>query len=439
MKTKKSFCTLFAAIFFVVALSPAYAHLSPVSPAYAQEIVYPYWLSHQDYPPLEFSERAVSVLLMEFDNHQILYKKEEEKLRSIASLTKLMTALLVVEAVQRADLALEKRYPLEDGEALSSLGPYDSRMGLQLGDAPSVRELLQGMLVLSGNDAALYAASLVDPSLETFVFRMNRRAEELGLNRTSFADPTGLSAQNVSVAHDLALFASYLISYEAFDFIEYTSQPFFTWNSTRKNTNALVGSYDGTDSLKTGYIEESGFNLIVSSVRNKRRILLVLLGIPAPSIPIGVKRRKDEAERFLDYAYDTFEYVRLPQREEQSKVWGAKKNTLVLETNERTLSLPKNWLDRIESDWKLDTEVLFAPLEKGTKLGDVVFYLQQQGTREQDTREQDTREQGTREQGTREQGTRDYLLQLPLYAQEAAVQANVFKVLWDKIVVSFQY
>ncbi len=351
---------------------------------------------------------------MEFDNHQILYKKGEEKLRSIASLTKLMTALLVVEAVQRGDLALEKRYPLEDGAVLSSLGPYDSRMGLQLGDAPSLRELLQGILVLSGNDAALYAASLVDPRIETFVFRMNQRAEELGLSRTTFADPTGLSAQNVSVAHDLALFASYLISYEAFDFIEYTSQPFFTWNSTRKNTNLLVGSYAGTDSLKTGYIEESGFNLIVSSVRNKRRILLVLLGIPAPSIPIGVKRRKEEAERFLDYAYDTFEYVLLPQRERQAKVWGAKKDTLVLETYERKLSLPKDWLDKIESDWKLDTEVLFAPLGKGTKLGNVFFYFQNQDTR-------------------------DYLLQLPLYAQEASVKANVFKVLWDKIVVSFQY
>lgn len=376
-------------------------------------LFYAPWQQVMAYPQPEHRTAAASFLLVESGNKQVLSQKKARVQRSIASLTKLMTALLVVEAIPEGRFSLEKKYPIHINTAFSALEANAARMALRIGDAPTGDELLEGILIISGNDAALYAAVLVGGSVGGFVVEMNKKAEELGLGNTVFADPTGLSEKNLSTAHDMALLAQHIISYKDFNFLSYTSRPTFFWHYKRSSTNQLLGRYPGVDGLKTGYTEEAGFNIIVTAQQGGRRLLVVVLGIEAESIQKGKELRSREAELFLDYAYATFRYVTITPNASSIEVWGGKKNSLRLLPTTQPVSLPQNWIKKLSRNIEYKQDYYFAPIQAEEALASINYFVL------------DAEESIP-------------LMRIALRAEESIDKANIFKRLWHKILVFFK-
>ena len=211
---------------------------------------------------------AKAWLFYDVDADRILYEQNAEAALPPASLTKLMTALLVLE---RSDLATEvtvQAADLIDGAS----------MGLVAGETLTVEQLLRGLLIPSGNDAAMALARHTWGTVERFVLRMNERAQELGLAQTRFANPHGFDARNhESSAADLLTLTRMLLAYPLFR--EIVAQPNAeVAGHLLRNTNRLLGSFDGADGVKTGTTPAAGQCLVASVMRNDHQILLVLLG-----------------------------------------------------------------------------------------------------------------------------------------------------------------
>ncbi len=378
-------------------------------------LVYPIWSNNVEYPVLSTVITAESYLLLEGANNQVLLKKNHRQVRSIASLTKLMTAVIVLESSKQHAFSLDMQYPVMSAESFASL-PYDaSRMGLVVGDTPSGKELLNGLLVVSGNDAALYLAHIVAGSVEKFVLAMNAKAKALGLHNTYYDDPTGLSEKNRSTAEDIALLSQYILSHSEFDIVSYTSQSTFFWKQDRKSTNRLLETHTYVDGLKTGYTGAAGFNLITSAEKEKRRVLAIVLGIQAESISKGIQLRSQESIALIDFAYAVFSLIQFPAIEESVPVWGAKKNTVEMRADATILSVPALWVNTIQKriQYHSDAQHIFAPIEKNTALASVVYSVH-----------------------NKERSIN--IMEKELYTESAVEKANILKVLWHRFLVLFK-
>jgi D-alanyl-D-alanine carboxypeptidase (penicillin-binding protein 5/6) len=222
------------------------------------------WAEKSQVPQLS----AQSYLLYDLDSGRVLYEQNSKVARPPASLTKLMTALLVLE---RGDLNATVRVePVDMVEGAT--------MGLTVGDVVSVTDLLWGLLLPSGNDAANTLARYVSGSADAFVVEMNRRAQELGLAQTHFVNPHGLDAEgHVSSAADLLRLTLELWRYPIFRSMVGTAR--VQWNGRDLfTTNEMLLSYDGTTGVKTGTTDNAGECLIVSIERDGHTVLMVIMG-----------------------------------------------------------------------------------------------------------------------------------------------------------------
>jgi D-alanyl-D-alanine carboxypeptidase len=218
---------------------------------------------------------AGPALLFDPADGSILYAEDQDHQWHPASLTKIMTALLVFEAIRDGKLSLEDK--IGCSELAHSQAP--SRIGLPVGAQITVKMALQALIVKSANDAAIMLAEAVSGSHEAFVARMNATAARLGMTRTVFANANGLPAlEQVSTARDLAKLTAVVVR----DFPTYAS----LWSMAEmrigkrrlRNHNALLRNYDGADGMKTGFICDSGFNVVASATRDGRRLVAVVLG-----------------------------------------------------------------------------------------------------------------------------------------------------------------
>lgn len=243
-----------------------------------------------------------------------------------ASLTKLMTAYLVFSAIG------EKRFGLDDAVNVSAVafaapGRDGARMFIEPGKPVTVGELLQGMLVVSGNDAATALAEHTAGSVEVFVQRMNDEARRLGMLDTRFSNPTGLpDAQHYSTAADLARLTQRLML-DFPDFADQFNRRDFTYNRVAQlNRNRLLWSDPSIDGMKTGHLATVGWSIIATAARTRgsenaqypRRLIAVVLGAPSDSL------RAQEALRLLNFGYTEFETLRLYRRGEvlsRPEVW----------------------------------------------------------------------------------------------------------------------
>ncbi len=320
-------------------------------------------------PPLS----AKAVLLVDALNLQVIAQRGEKNIRSVASITKLMTALVTLEALARGEFSLEKRYRVLR-DAVVSL-PFDaSRVGFVMGDMPTGLELLKGLFIRSGNDAALVLAHYVGGAVSDFVATMNARALELGLTNTVFADPTGLSPNNKSTASEVARLALYLLNYKDFDIISITKNPSMMWKGVSyrgTNFHLLVDKSGIVDGLKTGYIEEAQFNLVATAMHKKRRLLAVVLGVPGNTVQEGVKKRNEETRQILDYGYGAFSLVALRYKT-PLRVWGGKVDTLSAHSREKLYAVPARWASQISSSHALHAD-LWAPVQKEVLVGEVRY------------------------------------------------------------------
>ena len=247
--------------------------------------------------------QADYAVIMDYETQDVLFSKNGEELMIPASMTKIMTAHVIYEAIENGELSLDtelivsERAWREGGWATGG-----STMGLEIGETPTVEDLLRGVIILSGNDACIVLAEGLSGSEEAFARRMTELAHDMGLDSATFKNASGLYQEgHVISAVDLAKLARQEID-KFPQYYKYYSEREMTWNGiTQQNRNPLLGKMDGADGLKTGHLEISGYGLTASAVRDGKRRVLVINGLPSS------QARADEASRLMRLAFTAFD------------------------------------------------------------------------------------------------------------------------------------
>jgi len=252
---------------------------------------------------------ARQYILIDLASSQVLGEREADVQADPASLTKLMTAYLVFDAIKARKLTLEQTVSVSQ-RAWSERKGGGSLMFIDTTMKPTVDDLLKGMIVQSGNDASVALAEAVGGSLENFVAMMNRQAQAWGLKNTSFRNVTGLTeANHHSSARDMAVIAGKVIADHP-SFYPYYSIKQFSYNNIKQdNRNMLLGRDATVDGMKTGYTEAAGYCLVASAVRDmpngKRRLLSVVMGTASR------EARASESLKLLNWGWQAWDAVRL--------------------------------------------------------------------------------------------------------------------------------
>ena len=268
--------------------------------------------SEEENNGLALAPDAKSAVLLEQDTGEILFDKNAHEKLPPASMTKIMTLLLIMEALDKGNL--QKDEMIRVSERAASMG--GSQIFLEAGEEMSVNDLLKGVAIASGNDASVALAERLAGSEEAFVKKMNERAKELKLENTHFQNSTGLPADNhYSTSYDMAMIANELLKYEAIT--DYTSvyEDYLRKGQDNEfwlvNTNKLVRFYPDVDGLKTGYTSEAKYCLTATAKRDDMRVIAVVMGAESP------KERNTMVSGLLDYAFNQFETNKLFDRDEK--------------------------------------------------------------------------------------------------------------------------
>lgn len=245
---------------------------------------------------------ASYAVIMDHATGKILYSKHGDEPMTPASMTKMMTAFVVFELIDRGELSLTDKFTVsEDAWRRGGFPSGTSTMGLKPKDTPTVEELLHGVITMSGNDACIVLAEGISGSEAAFSRRMTEMAHELGLKTVNFVNATGLEGEgHVISAEDLARLAKMTIDKYP-QYYSWYSLPSYTWREyTQANRNPLL-EVAGADGLKTGHLESSGYGLTASAVRDGVRRTIVVNGLPT------MAARAQESERLMRVAFQSFE------------------------------------------------------------------------------------------------------------------------------------
>lgn len=238
---------------------------------------------------------APRAILVEFATSKVLFEKNADQLTAPASLAKLMTVEVLLDQIRKGRVRLDDAFTVSEQAARFARG---STLALKSGTKVTVRDLLQGMLVASANNAAIVVAEGIAGSVPQFVILMNQRAHEIGLTRSRFTTPHGLPDQGQHVTmREMAALAAHLIrTYpEHYGFF---GQQTFTFNGvTQRNRNPLLGLGIGVDGLKTGQTNEAGYALVASAERDGRRLILAMNGLKSEA------DRAQEARKLLEWGF----------------------------------------------------------------------------------------------------------------------------------------
>lgn len=255
---------------------------------------------------LDLAKDTKSAILLERDTGKILYQKNADKELPPASMTKLMTLLIIMEELEKGNL--KKNEKVRVSENAASMG--GSQVFLEAGEQMTVNDLLKGISIASGNDASVAMAEKIAGSENAFVKRMNKEAKKLQLKNTKFQNVTGLPAKDhYSTAHDMAMIAKELLRYE--DITNYTSiyEDYLRKGKENEfwlvNTNKLVKHYQGVDGLKTGYTNEAKYCLTATAQKEGMRVVTVVMGADT------IKKRNAATSELLDYAYNHYKTKQL--------------------------------------------------------------------------------------------------------------------------------
>jgi len=254
--------------------------------------------------PPSFQTTAKQAILMDFDTGAVLYAKNADTPMFPASMTKIMTSIMVFDELRAGRLQLDSTFRVSE----NAWRKGGSKMFVRVKDDIKVEDLLRGIIVQSGNDASIVVAEGLAGSDETFGDQMTERAREIGLQDTVFRNATGWpDPDHVTSARDLAKLAAYLIR-EYPDFYSYYSEKEFTYGKsldgkpiTQGNRNPLLYKSVGADGLKTGHTEASGFGLTASAIRGDRRLVMVINGLNS------VRARSSESERLINWGFQVFD------------------------------------------------------------------------------------------------------------------------------------
>lgn len=252
-----------------------------------------------------FETKAPHAILMDYDSGTVLFEKAADEQFPPASMTKLMTVEYLMHELKEGRLSESDEFTISENAWRRGGAPSGgSAMFAELNSRVAVRDLLPGIMVQSGNDAAIAVAEGIAGSEPAFADLMTRRAAQLGLRDSTFMNASGLhDPDQVVTARDLAMLARHIIA-EYPDYYQIFSQPEFTWNEiTQRNRNPLLDDGIGVDGLKTGFIKESGYGITVSAKRNDQRLILVVAGLESEA------EREAEARKLLDWGFRAFQQV----------------------------------------------------------------------------------------------------------------------------------
>ena len=287
-----------------------------------------------------------SAVLVDAQTMTVLYEKNPHEIIPPASLTKLMTMHLVMSEIQAGRAAYDEIVPITAESWSINQPPRSSLMFLAPGQIVTLREILLGLAVSSGNDAAVAAALRVTTSVNAFAEMMTNEARRMGLENTIFVEPSGISDNNRTTAADFTVFCVQYIRIHPRSLAEFHSAPVFAYpaadnvaGTNRPNTivqpnrNLLLRSFPGVDGLKTGYIDLSGYNLALTAERNNTRFVSVILG--GPAIPGGDLIRERDGNLLLTWAFGNFKTVRPAIGTlEPVRLWKGKENSVELQPAE---------------------------------------------------------------------------------------------------------
>ena len=315
-----------------------------------------------------FDGDAPTAILIEASSGSVLFEKNADELRAPSSMMKLMTAEVVFHAVQQGDVKLTDEYRVSEYAWRKGGAPAGgSTMFAAIHSKISVDDLLHGALIQSGNDACIVLAEGIAGSEGRFAEMMTKRARELGLARSTFANSNGLpDPGNKMTVRELARLSRYIIQTYP-DFYKLFGEREFTWNKIRQpNRNPLLTSLDGADGLKTGYTKEGGYGMVGSAVQNGIRLIVVINGLDDPD------DRASEAKKMLEWGFRNFEARTLFAADQPvgyARVFGGESRSVKLASREPIkVMVQKNGTD------KLIARVIYsgpvrAPIESGQQVG----------------------------------------------------------------------
>ncbi|MBN8250290.1 D-alanyl-D-alanine carboxypeptidase [Priestia flexa] len=320
----------------------------------------------------ELAAQAKSAILIERDTGKILYEKNSDQPLPPASMTKIMTMILIMEALDEGKITFKDK--VRASEYAASMG--GSQIFLEPGEEMTVNELLKGIAIGSGNDASMAMAEHLAGSEDKFVEMMNKKAKEIGLKHTKFQNPTGLPVDDhYSTAHDMAMMGKELLKYE--DIINYTSkyEDYLREDTDKKfwlvNTNRLVKFYPGVDGLKTGFTGQAKYCLTATAKKGNMRVIAVVFGANTP------KERNNEVTKMLDYAFSQYTTTPLYKKDAPIKkveVNKGEQKYVNAVTSEPLSALAKKGTTAkdMKTEVKLD-ENLNAPVKKGDEIGTITI------------------------------------------------------------------
>lgn len=306
---------------------------------------------------------ASAVLIMDAESGRVLYEKNARVRRSMASTTKIMTAIVAIENADLEEVVtVSKRAAQVNGSVIN----------LRQGEELTLKDLLYGLMLQSGNDAAIAIAEHVGGSVEEFCEMMNRKAVSLGAANTHFTSPHGLDMpEHYTTAYELARITAYALKNPIFNELVSTKEANAA-NRYLYNTNELLGVYPGVDGVKTGYTGQAGRCLVTSATKNQMRIISVVLGSPTRTA------RAQSSTNLLNYAFSNYHLSTIATKNEavdSIKVdRGITQNVTACIENEVKLPLRNDELKNLNKVIDLPREIP-APVEKGQEVGNVRWLL----------------------------------------------------------------
>lgn len=319
---------------------------------------------------VNLADDARSAVLIERDTGTVLYDKNSNEALPPASMTKIMTMLLIMESIDSGKLKLDEK--IRTSEYAASMG--GSQIFLEPGEEMTTEEMLRAIAIGSANDASVAMAERISGSEEAFVEEMNKKVKELGLKNTLFQNTTGLPAENhYSTAYDMGIIAKELLKYDEITKFTGVYESYLRENTDDKfwlvNTNRLVKFYPGVDGLKTGYTSEAKYCLTATAEKDNMRVIAVVFGAPTS------KSRNAQVTKMLDYAFSQYETHPMYERNvsiDKAKVSKGDKKKIEVVTSEPISLLTKKGesVDDVKQEIVLKKEIK-APLKKGDKIGEL--------------------------------------------------------------------
>ena len=304
-----------------------------------------------------------SYVLLDFDSGMILASSNEDLTLPPASITKIMTAYIAFTELKEKNISPDEEI-LVSKKAWKTGG---SKMFIEVGKKIKLRDILQGVITVSGNDASVALAEHISGDIKTFATYMNQTARNIGLSNTNYTNPTGLPDDSLyTTAHDIALLSQSLITNFPELYKLYSTKS-FTFNEIKQySRNKLLFIDENVDGIKTGFTKAAGYCLASSAKRGQRRLIAVVMGAPSPDVRIQSSRT------LLEYGFRFFETHNLFEKNttiSETKVYGGEKSELKFGVNQdAVITIPRRQKKNLKYEYVIDKK-LIAPVKQNETIG----------------------------------------------------------------------